>query len=45
MKGLKPGDLPVETSDVYLTVNLKTAEKIGIKIPDNALMQSKKIIR
>jgi len=44
-QGTKPADLPVETSDVFLTVNLKTAEKIGIKIPDNVLMQAKKIIR
>jgi len=44
-QGTKPGDLPVETSEVFLTINLKTAEKIGVKIPDDILMQAKKIIR
>jgi len=44
-QGVNPGDLPVETSEVYLTINLKTAEKIGLKIPDDILAQAKKIIR
>lgn len=43
--GIKPADLPVETAEVFLTINLKTAEEIGLKIPDNILLQAKKIIR
>jgi putative ABC transport system substrate-binding protein len=43
--GAKPGDLPVETSGAFLVINLKTAEKIGLNVPDDALMQAKRIIR
>lgn len=43
--GAKPSDLPVETSDAFLVINLKTAEKIGLHIPDEILLQAKKIIR
>jgi putative tryptophan/tyrosine transport system substrate-binding protein len=44
-QGIKPAALPMETSEVYLTINLKTAEKIGLKIPDQILAQANKIIR
>lgn len=43
--GAKPGDLPVETSDAVLTVNLQTAEKIGVDIPKDILLQANRIIR
>jgi putative tryptophan/tyrosine transport system substrate-binding protein len=43
--GAKPADIPFETSDVYLTINLETAEKIGLTIPDDVLAQAKTIIR
>jgi putative tryptophan/tyrosine transport system substrate-binding protein len=43
--GAKPADLPFETSDIFLTVNLKTAEKIRLNIPDYILAQAKTIIR
>jgi putative tryptophan/tyrosine transport system substrate-binding protein len=43
--GAKPADLPFETSEVFLIINLKTAEKIGLNIPDDVLAQAKKIIR
>jgi len=43
--GVKPADLPVETAQVYFTINLKTAEKIGVYVPDDILAQAKKIIR
>jgi len=44
-QGARPGDLPVETSDIFLSINLKTAEKIGLHIPDDVLAQAKTIIR
>jgi len=44
-EGVKPSDLPVETAEAFLTINLKTAEKIGINIPYDILMQAKKIVR
>lgn len=44
-QGAKPSDLRVETIDVYFTINLKTAEKIGLDIKNSVLIQAKKIIR
>lgn len=44
-QGAKPRDLPVETAEIFLTVNLDTAEKIGLSLSDEILSQSKKIIR
>lgn len=43
--GIKPDDIPVETSEVILFINLKTANKIGLKISDNILALATKIIR
>jgi len=43
--GVKPRELPVETAEIFLTVNLDTAEKIGRRLPDEILAQAKKIIR
>lgn len=45
LHGIKPADLPVEATEIFLTINLKTAEKIGLHIPDNILLQANKIIR
>ena len=45
LKGVKPVDLPVETAEFYLTLNLKTAKAIGIQIPDQILKQANTIIR
>lgn len=44
LKGTKPGDLPVETADFFLTINLKTAKAIGLDIPNNILHQADNII-
>jgi len=43
--GAKPAELPMLNAEVFLTVNLKTAGELGLTIPDNILMQAKKIIR
>ena len=40
-----PAELPVETSDFFLGINLKTAEAAGIKIPYNLLQQADFIYR
>ncbi len=40
-----PADLPVETADFFLGVNLKTAQSIGLIIPDDILQQADFIIR
>lgn len=44
-EGTKPGDLPVETGELFLTVNLKTAEDLGLDIPDEILNQADTIVR
>jgi len=44
-KGAKPGDLPIETTEFFLIINLKTAKAIGLNIPDEILNQAQKIIR
>jgi putative ABC transport system substrate-binding protein len=44
-KGTKPADLPVEMAEFYLAINLKTAETIGLAIPDEILRQADIIIR
>jgi putative tryptophan/tyrosine transport system substrate-binding protein len=45
INGKKPVDIPVETAEVKLVINLKTAEKIGVHIPDSVLAQASTIIR
>ncbi len=42
---IHPADLPVETADFFLGINLKTARSIGIKIPNEILEQADFIIR
>ena len=45
LKGADPGELPVETAESYLGINLQTAEAIGLEIPYEILQQAKIIIR
>jgi putative ABC transport system substrate-binding protein len=45
LRGIKPGDLPVEMAEFYLAINLKTAEAIGLDIPDDILLQADIIVR
>jgi putative tryptophan/tyrosine transport system substrate-binding protein len=45
LKGIPAGDLPVEESRIFFEINLKTAEQIGLSIPDNILRQADRIIR
>jgi putative ABC transport system substrate-binding protein len=45
LRGIKPADLPVETAEFYLAINLKTAEAIGLDISDEILLQADIIIR
>jgi putative ABC transport system substrate-binding protein len=44
-RGVKPADLPVETAEFYLAINLRTAETIGLDIPDEVLEQADIIVR
>jgi putative ABC transport system substrate-binding protein len=43
--GIPPANLPVETSDFFLGINLKTAEAAEIEVPYNLLQQADFIIR
>jgi len=44
-QGIKPADLPVETTEFFLAVNLKTAQAIGLEIPDEVLEVANTIVR
>jgi ABC-type uncharacterized transport system substrate-binding protein len=39
-QGVKPADLPVETPDFLVTLNLKTAQAIGLTVPDDLMGQA-----
>jgi putative ABC transport system substrate-binding protein len=46
LKGAKPSDIPVEQADEFiLTVNVKTARELGIKIPESVLARATRIVQ
>lgn len=45
LRGTAAGDLPVETAENHLAVNLATARRIGIAVPDDVLLQAEYLIR
>lgn len=45
LQGTAAGDLPIETAEFLLNINQKTAQTIGLQIPDNVLRQADTVIR
>ena len=45
LRGVKPADLPVENADLFLSVNLKTAEIIGLNLTDEIIRQADIVVR
>lgn len=45
LQGTSAGHIPVENADVFLGINLRTAERAGLNIPKNVLSQADYIIR
>jgi len=45
LKGVAAGDLPVEMAENSLAINLVTARKLGMTIPDDILLQAEHVIR
>ena len=45
LKDIPPGQLPVETAESYLGLNLRAAAEIGLSIPDKIIRQASLVIR
>jgi putative ABC transport system substrate-binding protein len=46
LKGAKPADLPVKVASKFdIFVNLKTAQQIGVVVPQRVLLQADKVIK
>jgi putative tryptophan/tyrosine transport system substrate-binding protein len=43
--GGQPADMPIETAEFFLTINLRTAKTIGLDIPDTYLREADEIVR
>jgi putative ABC transport system substrate-binding protein len=44
-RGVKPADLPIETAELFTSINLKTAETLGLNIPNGIIRQADVVVR
>ena len=45
LQGVPPSDLPVETAEFFLSINLGTASSIDLDIADQILRQATDVVR
>lgn len=45
LRGTKPADLPVETANYFLAINLKVANDMGLNISDTIIRQADSVVR
>jgi putative ABC transport system substrate-binding protein len=45
LRGVNPVDIPIESADLFLSINIKTAEVIELSIPDGIIRQANIIVR
>jgi len=45
LKGIKPGDIPIEQAEYFLKINLAVANELGIAVPEEILRRADEIIR
>jgi len=45
IRGMSPGDIPVENAEYELIINLQAAHSLGIEVPEEVLKQADLIIR
>ena len=45
LKGTQAGSIPVVTAQTFLTINLRAAKKMGIKVGDDVLSQADQVIK